>query len=65
MAKSWGSVRDGKWHITLATKPSFIREEESLCGLRFTPLNVTWDEAPPTHPHYICKRCEKKAAGHA
>lgn len=59
--RSWGSVEGGKWHVTLDAEPSFMRDEQSLCGLTFRPLNVTWHEQPPTNPHYICKHCLRAA----
>lgn len=62
---SWGSVRGGKWHRTISASPTFVHDEQSLCGLTFRPLNVTWDERPTTHPAYICQRCEKRAKGEA
>ncbi len=54
---SWGSVRDGKWHITVNATPSWACRERSLCGVEFTPVNVTHAEMPPTNEHHICRQC--------
>lgn len=57
---SWASVRSGKWHRTTEDRPGWTRKTRSVCGLTFTPLNVTWAEdgkVPPTNEHYICKHC--------
>lgn len=53
----WISARGGKWHRATVARPTFTREEKSACGLRFIPLNVTWDgETPPSAAHYLCSR---------
>ena len=55
----WASVRNGKWHRTVSTEPTFVHDEESLCGLTFRPLNVEWRACGPSAlPAYICKRCQ-------
>ena len=54
---SWGSVRGGHWHKTETAAPSWTRDERSLCGLTFRPLNVTHGELPPTLPRYLCAHC--------
>ncbi len=55
----YGSVRGGKWHRTLSAEPTFMHEEQSLCGLVFTPLNVAWDKTPQVLPEYMCQKCER------
>lgn len=54
---SWGSVRGGKWHKTVSAEPTFTRDEESLCGITFRPLNVTHGEPPRAAPRFICTKC--------
>jgi hypothetical protein len=56
-SKSWASVRGGKWHVTVADKPEWTRDETAICGLTFRPLNVTWAEAPPTSLRHLCAHC--------
>lgn len=56
---SWIKAREGKWHKSVSEEPTFMHEEKSLCGVTFTPLNVTWREYPPTNAHHICAHCAK------
>ncbi|HJW11501.1 MAG TPA: hypothetical protein VJ598_06935 [Albitalea sp.] len=51
-------MRDGKWHRTVADEPAFTRDEQSLCGLTFRPLNVTHGEKPNyVNPRAFCAHC--------
>lgn len=61
---AWGSVKDGRWHITLSDEPSFMKDDRSLCGLSFRPFNVIWDtdDGHKPNPRYICHKCEAKNA---
>lgn len=62
---NWASVRGGKWHLLPGAwvEPiGRIQPMTSLCGVTFTPLNVTGGEAPPTNDYYICKHCVKGRA---
>lgn len=55
---SWMSARGGKWHISGAKGlPRWDRVEKAKCGVSFTPLNVTWNEKPPTTSNHQCANC--------
>jgi hypothetical protein len=60
---NWASVKGGKWHLATGTyTPKSFREAvTSECGIRFTPLNVTGGEAPPTNDYWICSKCIRAA----
>lgn len=64
VSPGWGSVSGGKWHRTESPTPTWTAPQESLCGLTFTPMNVTAGAAdlPPTNPRWICKRCASSLA---
>lgn len=59
---AWASVRGGKWHAVESPAPRWDRDEKSLCGVTFRPLNVTEggppDDSPPRH---WCAHCVKLA----
>jgi len=55
----------GKWHWTIDPEPTFLRVEQSFCGLKFRPLNVSWrGEWPPGWPRRLteCSRCTSTTA---
>jgi hypothetical protein len=59
---NWASVKGGKWHLlpgTWVEPDGLLGAMTSLCGVTFTPLNVTGGEAPPTNDYWICARCAK------
>ena len=57
-AAAWASVRGGKWHATVSPEPRWDRDERSLCGVTFRPLNVT-DGGPPDYSprRHWCAHC--------
>lgn len=57
------SVAGGKWHRAIVPRPTFMRDEQTACGLTVRPLNVTWDGAKPDYvrPDSFCKHCEARA----
>lgn len=59
----YASVRGGKWHRTRDPNPSFARDEQSVCGVTFRPLNVSPAGEPPDYIHESsrCQACEKAA----
>lgn len=62
-AESWISARGGKWHVAAGIKPQWDRTEDAKCGASFTPLNVTWEERPPTNMNHICLHCKPEWKG--
>lgn len=58
---SWISCRNGKWHMTDEDKPTWKDPQKSICGLSFTPRNVTWKEVPPTNETHVCAHCRDRA----
>jgi hypothetical protein len=56
----WGSVQGGKWHRTVEPQPHLYERTRALCGITFEPLNVVWNDAPPTSDRFICEHCHRQ-----
>lgn len=61
--EGWGSVPSGQWHRTVNDKPSLYRQERSLCGLTFRPVDAGWHGLPNyANQSSTCETCAPRVA---